>query len=99
MEGVAVQSQCEPCNRGTRILRSKRYGSMVHPLLGFEGQEMRGEFIKCRNFDRELRHLGEPMGYYRIAFWPVKCRNGCWRWLTWIEDHGDGTYTLGNRAH
>ena len=60
---------------------------------------MRNEFIACKNHDSEHRSIGEPLGYYRFAWWPVVCRNGRRRWLTWIEDHGNGAYTLGNRAH
>ena len=59
----------------------------------------RNEFVRCANYDFENRHIAEPLGFYRFAFWPVHCLNGKWRWLRWIEDHGDGRYSLGNRAH
>ena len=91
---ASVQSQCDYCTKAVALRWSKRNNRPVHAI-----PNTRNEFVACKNYDTELRHLAEPMGYYRVAFWPVKCRNGKWRWLTWIEDHGNGTYTLGNRAH
>jgi hypothetical protein len=98
MFGVSVQNQCEHCGRGAEpfllpTLRRLRFRP-VHPI-----PNTRGEYVACKNFDSECRHLAEGMGFYRVAWWPVKCRNGKWRWLSWIEDHGDGSYSLGNRAH
>lgn len=49
--------------------------------------------------DDEDRLNVEPFGYYTFAWLPKRCRNGKIRWLTWVERHDDGTYTLGNRAH
>lgn len=45
--------------------------------------------------DEEGRHCCEPIGYSFFAWLPVKCRNGKIRWLTAVERHVDGTYTLG----
>lgn len=50
-------------------------------------------------YDSEGRHAAESIGFYEFAWRPRRCRNGKWRWLCWVESHGDGTYTLGNRAH
>jgi hypothetical protein len=47
---------------------------------------------------KELRYTSEPFGLYIFSWVPRKCRNGKWRWLRWLEQHRDGTYTLGNRA-
>lgn len=95
---VGVQNQCEMCAQGEGLVWTRtttaNHSRPMHPV-----PRTRGEYNLCKNFDNELRHLAEPLGFYRMALWPVRCRNGKWRWFRWIEDHGDGTYSLGNRAH
>lgn len=49
--------------------------------------------------DAEGRWPIEPLGFYRFAWTPKRCRNGKIRWFCWVEHHGDGTYSLGDRAH
>lgn len=75
---------------------------MAHAIYYKDGagrtHALKGEFMRCQNFDREMRHGAEPLGLYVFAFLPKRCRNGKTRWLTWVERHKDGTYTLGNRA-
>lgn len=90
---IAVKSRCEACNRGEPV--GHRRGKIVHRTEAWFGSG----FIECPNWDDECRHAAEGLGYYRVAWWPVRCRNGKLRWLTWIEDHLDGTFSLGNRAH
>lgn len=46
-------------------------------------------------YDSENRFVGEPIGFHVFAWKPTRCRNGYWRWLCWLERHGDGTFTLG----
>jgi hypothetical protein len=53
----------------------------------------------CPDWDDEWRHVSEPIGWHKFAWWPVRCRNGKPRWLRDIEIMTDGTYALGNRAH
>ena len=51
--------------------------------------------------DKEMRLEGEEFGYFIFAFLPKKCRNNKWRWLCWLERHGEKgryTYTLGTRG-
>ena len=92
-----VKSQCEKCNNGEPVGRLR--GQIVHSLRDMAGRATKGEFLRCQNWDDECRHIGEPIGFYRFAWWPKRCRNGNVRWLVSVEDHGDGTFTLGNRAH
>ena len=56
------------------------------------------QFVPCLDYDAECRHITEPLGFYTVAFLPQRRRNGRWVWLRWIEQHDDGTVTLGNRA-
>jgi hypothetical protein len=43
--------------------------------------------------DSEGVCVWEPLGYAMFAFWPVRCRNGKWRWFCGVDRHRDGTYT------
>lgn len=87
---VSAPSKCRYCLANDRAV-TLRHGRMVHS---------RGlAYMACADWDTECRHLDEPLGFYRFAWWPRRCRNGRWRWLCWVEHHLDGTYSLGNRAH
>ena len=61
-----------------------------------DGLSMRAEDL---TLDSEGRLSSEPYGYYFFAWKPRRCRNGKIRWLCWLEDHMDGTFSRGNRAH
>jgi hypothetical protein len=95
---VSFQSRCDLCTQGATTGWSARTKRFVHPI-----PNTRNEFVACKNFDSEQRWLGDSLGYYVFAWRPRKCRNGKWRWLTWLERHTDWGgrtyYTLGNRAH
>jgi hypothetical protein len=83
---VAAESQCSFCNEGRKPYR---YGyQWIHPGP-----------VPCANYDSELRHVSEAFGLYVFAWLPKRCRNGRLRWLTWLEQHRNGTFTLGNRAY
>lgn len=101
-EAVGVPNLCDLCaahQRVVKVARGPAAGRMAHPLLSAIGQEQQGEFLLCKNYDDECRHGAEPLGFYTFAWLPVRTRNGKRRWLTNVERHDDGTYTLGNRAH
>lgn len=87
----SFQKQCDWCRLGGVLVRHR--GTLRHPGIG------RGETMPCADWDAEGRSIGEPVGFYVFAWLPVRCRNGKVRWLTWVERHDGGTYTLGNRAH
>ena len=97
---VAVQSKCKACDRGEPVswLSQGRHSAMIHSVYDKDGRAIRGVTTGCGNWDKERRHIGEPFGFYTFAFRPRRCRNGQWRWLTWLERHSDGSHTLGNRA-
>jgi hypothetical protein len=97
-KGVSVPCSCPYCLQGDKpkLRRVFKPYFAYHIVESFQGQL---EFVKCSMYDRELRHAAESMGFYMIAWRPVHCRNGYWRWLRWVEQHSDGTYSLGNRAH
>lgn len=44
-------------------------------------------------FDDELVAPWEYLGFATFAWLPKKCRNGKLRWLCWVDQHRDGTYT------
>lgn len=92
---VTVKSQCAYCDEGVPFFRRSPVvpDYMKHYLAASQ------ILIECRNYDSEMRHAAEGLGFYTFAWWPVKCRNNRLRWLTWVERHSDGSYTLGNRAH
>ncbi len=100
---VSFPIECPICRAGdTKICFA--YGKIVHRLdaprpidhsLWFEDEG----YQPCLDYDAECRHVSEPLGLFAFAWWPVRCRNGKRRWLTAVERHDDGTYTLGNRAH
>lgn len=92
---LSVKSECEACTRDEPVGRCK--GVIVHSRRGPDRHIIGGHY-PCKNWDDECRHAAEPLGFYTFALLPTKCRNGKWRWLCSIEDHGDGTYTRGNRA-
>ena len=98
MDGISVESRCEYCNQGVSVGWSKLRNRPVHAI-----PNTRNEFVACKNYDDECRHIGAGFGWYTFAWLPTKCRNGKWRWLTWLEKHADMLgrtyYTLGNRAH
>lgn len=73
-------------------------GEIVHSVRDAEGRATK-HVHRCLNFDDECRNGAEGFGYYTVAWWPVRRRNGRISWLTWVERHDDGTFTLGNRAH
>jgi hypothetical protein len=90
---AAVEIKCPACKLG----QQPRISHFVKPYRAYHpGNEAARP---CQSYDRELRHVGDPIGWHKFAWWPVQCRNGYWRWLRWVELHGDGTYSLGNRAH
>ena len=95
---TGVPCSCPYCLQGQRPLLRRVFKPwfVYHLVEGFQGQF---EFVHCSMYDSELRHAAEPFGFYKFAWLPVKCRNGYWRWLSWVEHHSDGTYSLGNRAH
>lgn len=97
---IGVQSLCTACDRREppRLLTRGRRSMVVHPLYSEIGQQLRGEFLRCKNFDTECRHVGESFGYIFFAWFPRTCRNGRRRWLTWLERHQDGTFTYCDRA-
>lgn len=111
---IGVQIECPRCLAGAKRVEL-RYGRMAHKLPEVPGSEYLGlvklktegqatyfdadGWLICVDYDSECRHVGEPMGFFRFAWWPVRCRNGKRRWLEWVECHCDGTYTLGDRAH
>lgn len=88
-----VKSHCKRCNGGETV--SRRHGVMVHRRIADDGVP---QYEACPNWDSECRHAAESLGFYLFAWLPVKCRNGKRRWLRWVERHGDGTFSLGNRA-
>ena len=90
---VSVEITCPGCRLGrTPMLRR-----LTKPYYIYHGGEE--AFMLCESYDSELRWVGDPFGWFQFAWLPVQCRNGYWRWLRWVERHGDGTYSLGNRAH
>jgi hypothetical protein len=91
--GISVETRCACCALGMQ----PRIRKVFVPYYAYH--KMKDGFIQCQSYDAELRHVTDPFGWYKIAWWPVQCRNGYWRWLRWVEQHGDGTYSLGNRAH
>lgn len=91
MVDVAVRSTCLLCNRRPPHPVVLRGGRVVH--------DVRGSTVECSNYDSECRHGAESLGFYTFAWLPKRCRNGRLRWLTLVERHQNGTYTLGNRAH
>jgi len=46
--------------------------------------------------DSEGVGVWEPLGFSFFSFLPRKCRNGRVRWCTWLQRHGDGTFTKCN---
>jgi hypothetical protein len=90
-DGISYKLTCPHC-----IVGDRRWGGrltlsrIVHKYL--PGQPV------CDEWDEEFRNF-EPLGLYVFAWLPRRCRNRKIRWLTWLERHSDGTYTLGNRAH
>jgi hypothetical protein len=46
-------------------------------------------------WDSERTAAWESFGPHRFAWLPRRCRNGKVRWLTTLERHRDGSYTLG----
>ncbi len=102
---VAVQSKCVHCAAGDTKVGTRR-GRIVHRLLWPPSEGLHpttpseGDlYWPCPDWDNEYRHAAEPLGFYRFAWLPRVCRNRKRRWLTWVECHPDGTFTLGNRAH
>ena len=98
--GGSVESKCAACLRGEPVGIS--YGMAWHLARDENGIAASGPDYRyrCLNFDDECRRFGEPYGYIMFAWKPVKCRNGKWRWLRWVERHNPGcSYTLSNRAH
>lgn len=49
----------------------------------------------ARRIDSEGTAVWESYGPHRFAWLPKRCRNGRVRWLTTLEQHHDGSYTLG----
>jgi hypothetical protein len=94
---VRVQSRCAACLRGEPV--GYHRGAFVHSVRDHEGVAAGVPPFRCLNFDDECRPIGEPLGYYTFALFPVRCLNRRWRWFCWVERHNNGTYTLGNRAH
>lgn len=99
---VGVENKCPSCLRGEPL--GKLRGKMVHSIYYVDQSTgrthaLKGEFMRCKNYDEEMRHGAEPLGFYEFAWLPRRCRNGKLRWLTSVEHHSDGTYSLGNRAH
>lgn len=92
---VSVRSQCDLCDAGWRAQTFTDDGY----IFFWAHEDSDHEIYPCDNYDTEMRHIVEPLGYYIFAWLPKVCRNGRTRWLTWVERHDDGTYTLGNRAH
>lgn len=94
---IATESLC-PDERhswpSTRITHGPAKGRIAHAI-----PMTRGEFLLCKNFDSEDRHISEPFGFYEFAWLPRRCRNGKVRWLVSVEHHDNGTYTLGDRAY
>lgn len=92
---VSVASQCASCDIGLPVVRP--HFAEPRGMMHIDAAKGRGWL--CGNYDSECRHIGEPLGWYTFAWRPKMCRNGLLRWLTWVERHDDGTYSLGNRAH
>ena len=115
MSEVSVQLSCPICLAGNvKVVRrygrlahklperawEDRYTGLAQ--LKAEGQPAffdEDGFRPCPDWDEEFRHVSEPFGFFSFAWWPRECRNGKRRWLTSVEHHQDGTFTLGNRAH
>jgi hypothetical protein len=90
---VSVEIKCPSCRLGMK----PKIRRVLKPYFAYHPYSYGS--VRCDSYDSELRHVAEGFGFYRFVFWPVRCRNGLLRWLTWVEAHPDGTYTLGNRAH
>src|SRR5262249_22786014 len=85
---------------GTDDTRGRYLGLALPKIEGETINTLTGErYLPCPDWDWEFRHVSEPLGFYMFAWWPRRCRNGKLRWLTSVERHDDGTFTLGNRAH
>lgn len=93
---VSVESRCIACKRHEPV--GFRRGRVVHSVRDGDGCAT-AESFGCADFDAECRHAAEPLGFYSFAWRPRRCRNRRLRWLTWVERHADGSFTLGNRAH
>ena len=91
---VSVKSECPYCLEKGRKRIILRHGKMAHWFPMTEVQT----YPPCLDYDSECRHAAEPLGFYTFAWKPRRCRNRRLRWLTWVERHDDGTFTLGNRA-
>lgn len=91
---VGVQLSCPRCIKGDKRIGWHR-GRVVHRLY----RPPLDLYEPCPDYDEEGRHVSEAIGWFEIAWWPVRCRNGKLRWLRWVERHDDGSYSLGNRAH
>ena len=46
--------------------------------------------------DSEGVGVWEPLGYSFFTLRPRRCRNGKVRWLVWVQQHSDGTFTKCN---
>ncbi len=98
-EQVAAMSRCPLCCRGRRVVGWRR-GVIVHRFVSVDPNTTGiYDYKPCPDYDSEGRHIAEPFGFYTFAWWPKLCRNGKRRWLTWVERHEDGSFTLGDRAH
>lgn len=103
---VAVKLSCPICIAGKQQV-GIRNGRVVHRLLApaqdavyWAGNPAQDDLYRpCPDWDSEFRHVSEPVGFHTFAWRPVRCRNGRWRWLTWVERFPDGTFAIGNRAH
>lgn len=110
---AGVQIRCPLCREGYAHEIKLRRGRMVHTVgrpraVGLVLEASRRTCLlmcegvgywPCEDWDSECRHIGEPMGFFRFAWLPTRCRNGEVRWLRWLEQHEDGSLTLGSRAH
>ncbi len=111
---VAAQSRCPICISGDRrvgwrqgaIAHRAPQKTAEERYLGLATPKAEGSrsyfdadgYQICPDYDPEGRHIAEPLGFYTFTWWPKICRNGKRRWMTWVERHRDGTYTLGDRA-
>ena len=78
-EGVSVQITCPGCLAGKSIFVRR----VLKPYYAHHIGD--GHFTLCDTYDSELRHIGEPLGFYQFAWKPVRCRNGLLRWLRTVR--------------
>ena len=63
--------------------------------VGLGDRKFIGIPTSTRRRDSEGMAVWEAFGQHRFAWVPKKCRNGKVRWLKTLEQHHDGSYTLG----